>query len=288
MPVIFIADNGSAKPDATKQLRDLASQLSDKSGHKIYPVSLQHAQRIPAEKLDGKPAQILFDFLSQKLTEGYRDFLLLPMFFGKSKALTSFVPEQVDLLKAQFGDFTLEIAKVIYPLPDGEPLLVNIIYDHILKTASNNQLQIENIVLVDHGSPVAKVTEVRKNLASLVQQKLPSGVTLEQAVMERRPGKEYDFNGDLLQNWLNEKAESGATGAIVILQFFLAGRHAGEGGDIVKICQQIMQAYPQFKVAISPLIADHPALLEILHNRLLASFCERSTAESRLNSTRLD
>ncbi len=268
MPIIFIADNGSTKPDATRQLRVLADGLSEKTGQTIYPVSFQHAQRIPAEKLDGRPAQIFIDFMTRKLSEGHREFLLLPLFFGNSKAITSFVPEQLDLLKPQFGEFTLTIAEVIYPLPQGEPLLETIIHDHILQTADTNELPLKNIVLVDHGSPVAKVTEVRKQLASRVQSRLPANVKLQQAVMERRPGTEYDFNGDLLQHWLTSRAEGGATSALVILQFFLAGRHAGAGGDIVEICAEVMKKYPQFKIAISPLISEHPALKDILQQRM--------------------
>ena len=55
--------------------------------------------------------------------------------------------------------------------------------------------------------------------------------------MERREGKEYDFNGELLKSYLLKKAKAGDTQAVVILQFLLAGRHAGRGGDIVTICE---------------------------------------------------
>lgn len=268
MPVILITDNGSTRPNATLQLRKLADRLSTLSGEKIYPVSFQHAQRIPAEQLNDQKAQVFSDFMSQKLQQGETEFIVLPLFFGVSKAITSFIPEQMEILQAQFGHFSLDVAEVIYPLPDGDPLLEKIIYEHIMQTAENNKLPLDNIVLVDHGSPVQRVTEVRKSLANRVQQKLPRDVFLEQAVMERRPGEQYDFNGDLLKDWLIGKAKSGATAAIVVLQFFLAGRHAGKNGDIIEICDTVMNRYPQFKIAISPLIAEHPLMTEILHKRL--------------------
>ena len=87
-------------------------------------------------------------------------------------------------------------------------------------------------MLVDHGSPVPRVTDVRKHLANSVQKKLPAEVTLEQAVMERREGPEYDFNGQLLEHWLLDKAASGESSALVIMMFFLPGRHAGENREM--------------------------------------------------------
>ncbi len=268
MAVIMLCDNGSVRANATLQLRRLAKDLGEQSGHEIHAVSFKHADRIAAEDLHGMPAQVFRHFMTQQLTQGQRDFILLPLFFGNSKALTSFVPDEVAALKEKFGDFTVQVAEVIYPLPQGEPILTAIIDQHIHDTASKHNLPLQNLVLVDHGSPIPRVTEVRKHLAKTVQEKLPAGCQLEQAVMERREGKEYDFNGALLQDWLTEKAQAGESSAIVILMFFLAGRHAGDGGDIVEICNTVMEQNPGFKVAISPLITEHLDFVAILQKRL--------------------
>jgi sirohydrochlorin ferrochelatase len=268
MPTILFADNGSVKPAATLQLRQLAKQLTRNTGRTVHPVSFQHAQRISAEKLGGNPAQLFRDFLEAQLVEGKKDFILLPLFFGHSRAISSFVPEQVSALKQQFGEFNLKIAQILYPLPAGEPLLEGIIADHILHTATNRQLALDNIVLVDHGSPLPEVTAVRNQLAHRAGLLLADSIQVEQAVMERRAGSEYDFNGELLEHWLTRKAQAGANSAIVVLQFLLAGRHAGEDGDIVQICAAVMQQFKGFKVAIGPLISAHPALLDILQARL--------------------
>jgi len=268
MAVILLCDNGSVRPNATLQLRQLAEKLTDKARQTVHAVSFKHADHIAADQLDGKPAQLFRDFMTQQLAAGQRDFILLPLFFGNSKALTSFVPDEVSLLEEKFGAFKLVIAEVIYPLPEGEALLAEIIFSHIQDTADKYQLPLRNIVLTDHGSPIPRVTEVRKHLAQRVQEKLPRDVLLEQAVMERREGKEYDFNGDLLKDWLTRKAESGETSAIVTLLFFLPGKHAGSGGDIVDICDEVMDQYPGFKVGISPLISEHERFIDILEKRL--------------------
>lgn len=270
MSMILLVDNGSSKANATLQLRQLATNLSKQSKYNIHPVSLQHANKIPPELINNQPANVFIDFMSEKLKQGERNFILLPLFFGNSKALTTFVPEQCEILKETYGDFSLEISEVIYPLPEGELLLTEIILDHINSTAAQYSLPLKNIALVDHGSPTPRVTAVREHLVKSIQQKLPADIKLEQAVMERREGKEYDFNGDLLKDWLINKAESGERHAIIALLFFLAGRHAGEGGDIEDICQDVMNLYPNFTIAISPLISEHDTLLSILHSRLVS------------------
>jgi len=268
MPVILLTDNGSTQPNATLQLRDLANKLSQQTGYTIHPVSLQHANRIPAQTLDNIPAQVFTKFMEQQLIKGNKDFILLPIFFGQSKALTKYIPDEVKSLKDQFGDFKINIADVIYPLPNGESLLCEIIHDHIKDTAEKESLPLNNIVLVDHGSPTPHVTDVRKHLVQSVQDSFSADYHLEQAVMERREGSEYDFNGDLLENWLKQKIQSGETSVIVILLFFLAGRHAGKDGDIVEICESVMKEHPELKITISPLISEHPKFLSILEARL--------------------
>lgn len=268
MPLILLSDNGSTRVNATLQLRELTAELSKKTGHKIYPVSLQHADQIAETELNGIPARTFTNFITQKLIQGERHFVLLPLFFGNSKAITRFIPAEIKLLKEQFGDFKLDVCDVIYPMPNGEKLLSKIILEHIHITANSKTLLLKNIVLVDHGSPSPRVTEVRKHLTKTVQNELPADCTLEQAVMERREGKEYDFNGDLLKDWLTAKARSSESSAIVVLMFFLPGRHAGNGGDIAEICASVTDNYPKFKISISPLITNHPDFLDILQNRL--------------------
>ena len=269
MPVVLLIDNGSVRAAATLQLRYIAKCLSEKTSQKIHPVSFKHANKIPQDLLNGEPASIFYSFMSQQLSQGESEFIVLPLFFGESKALTSLIPDEIESLKQSFGDFTISISELIYPLPTGEGLLCDILYDLITDTANIQGVTFDNIVVVDHGSPVPRVTNVRKHLVKNLHKRFPADIKIEQAVMERRPGKQYDFNGNLLEYWLDQKALSGETSAIVSLLFFLPGRHAGDEGDIVEICQSIMNQYPGFKVCICPLISEHPLLISILEQRLI-------------------
>lgn len=267
MPVYLLVDNGSKQPDATLYLRRLAADLSRHTGKTIHPVSLQHADAIAVDKLGGTPAQVFPDFLKAQLLQGEHEFIVVPLFFGLSKAITAFIPDEVAKLAAEHSELSVKVAPVTYPLPEGEQRLARIVFDHIQQAQQQNIAQ-SRIVLVDHGSPTPKITEVRKSIARVLE--ADYGLKLDQAVMERREGKKYDFNGDLLATWLRHQAEQGATSVIIAMLFFLPGRHAGPNGDVEEICHSVVADYPHLRFTITSLISEHPLLLDVLKDRLEA------------------
>jgi len=270
---LLLVDNGSTRVEAALQLKKIASKLSDVSGLKIHAVSLKHSDKIPADHvdahLDGIKARVFNEFIEEHLKAGQRNFILIPLFFGKSRALTSFVPDEKEKLESQFGSFSLNMTDVLYPIDEGSPALVNILYEHaVLAANGDTKAHLKNIVLVDHGSPIKTVNDVRQGLAHALKLKLPEGCNIDQAAMERRPGKEYDFNGELLEDYLNRLAKAGETKATILLQFLLSGTHAGANGDIEQICHTVMSKYPGFKVSISPLIGQNDQLVTLLAEKL--------------------
>jgi len=269
-----LLDNGSIRPQAVIQLRKLATGLSELCGFQVKPVSLRHSDRISQDQLDGIPAETFTRHCRQQLTKGIHRFIVIPLFFARNDALTSYVPNQIELLKSEFAELDIQVAEEVYPLPGGEPRLVKILQHHLtnfLKDLPGNE---NSVVLVDHGSPSPQVTAVREDITRILNQTYASRA-VDQAVMERREGREYDFNGPLLKQYLTARAEAGVKNVIVLLMFFLPGKHAGEEGDLEQICAGVMKEYSGFNVRISPLIAENDALLEILHqrlNKLLAAF----------------
>ena len=259
-PTIILVDNGSRRPGATLSLRRIAADLSAAVGHPVFPVSLQHSDRIPAGDLGGRPADLFTPFLRRQIQRGQRSFIVLPLFFGPSRALSAFIPEQVAALTDELGSFRLRQARVLCPLPAGEDRLADILADNVLRADADA----ERVVVVDHGSPVPQVTAVREWLAAALRARLPDSVEIDQAVMERREGRDYDFNGALLSERLD-----GVTGRVVLGMVFLSpGRHAGPGGDIAEICADAESRNPGLRVTPSALIGDHPGLIEILQDRL--------------------
>jgi sirohydrochlorin ferrochelatase len=274
-PAVLLVDNGSTKPAATQSLRAIADQLGRASGRPIMPVSLQHSDRVPAAALDGRPALLLAPALRQLLESGQREFVTIPLFFGRSRALTSFIPQQVAELAAEFGAFSLRQAEVLLPLPEGEPRLARILADHVALCTRTLGTDPARVIVVDHGSPLPEVTAVRARVTMDLRDLLPPSVAIGQAVMERRQGSEYDFNGQLLGDLLDSCAARQRDAVVVLAMMFISpGRHAGPGGDIEQICAEAMGRHPGLRVVASPLVGEHPMLVEILRDRLSAALAQ--------------
>lgn len=260
LPTVMLVDNGSRRADSTLNLRRLAAELSERSGVLVHPVSLQHSDRVPADRLDGVPAEVFAAFVGRTIEQGQRRFVVLPLFFGPSRALTEFIPEQVARLESLHGRIDMRQADVLCPLPAGEPKLVDILLDNVQQANRSA----DRIIVVDHGSPIPQVTAVRHWLAEAMRKRIDPSVAVEEAVMERREGRDYDFNGQLLAQRLDC-----ASGDVVVAMLFLSpGRHAGEGGDIAEICADAEASNPGLKVTASALVGEHPLLVDILLQRL--------------------
>lgn len=269
MRSILLVDNGSSRPDSTLNLRRIAARLAERVGEPIRPVSLLHADRVAVERLDGQPAEILAPTLRRLVSEGVRDLSLLPLFFGPSRAITQFVPQLAAEVAAEFGPFRLALAPELCPLPAGEPRLVEILADNLAAAAMDAAIEPRRVVLVDHGSPIPEVTAVRRWLAHGLAERLGPAIRLQEAVMERRPGTEYDFNGPLLEDVLIRLAEDDDETPILLSMLFLsAGRHAGPAGDIARIRAGVEARFPRLRILVAPLVGEHPGLIEILTDRL--------------------
>ncbi len=271
-PLVLLVDNGSRRAEATLRLRELAAALSVKLERPVAPVSLQHADKIPADELGGEPANVFAEYVQTRLQAGCREFIILPLFFGESRALTSFIPQQMALLAQTYGAFGVRVADVISPLPAGESRLVDIVASHVEKAAEHLDRSMTHVVLTDHGSPTPVVTNVRKWVAQQLAERLGGGIHLTQAVMERREGPEYDFNGRLLADELDHIASSDDQARVVVaMMFLLPGKHAGDGGDIAEICSAATERNSGLRLQVSALIGDHPLLVDILADRFAAA-----------------
>lgn len=265
----LLLDNGSKRAGSTLVLRQLATRLSARIGRPVIPVSLQHADSVHADQLNGRPAQLFADVLRRQLASGVRRFDVVPLFFGLSRALTRAIPDQVASLNEAFGDFELRLAQPISSPEIAEPRLVSILETHIAAARDALGASAAHVIVVDHGSPLPQVTAVRTCIAEALRMHLCGDLPLSEAVMERRPGAAFDFNGPLLADALAAlAAQHPAPAAIVALLFLAPGRHAGPGGDVEQIVQAATAAFPQLRVQLTPLVGEHPLLVDILAERL--------------------
>jgi sirohydrochlorin ferrochelatase len=243
----LLVDNGSLRPDSVLSLRRLAASLSAQTGLEVVPASLLHSSKVDPERLKGIPAVNLERRIRFSLESGERAFTVLPFFFGPTGAIVDYLPERIASLRERFGHFEVKRAPFLFdrenPDADNTPL-VEILMENVQQVILENKLNMPRVALVDHGSPLESVNQVRNQLAGMLQERLGSSIgALSPASMERREGSQYDFNEPLLENLLTQ--DGWRESEVVVSMLFLSpGRHAGPGGDIDTICKTAEQKTP--------------------------------------------
>jgi len=263
-PLTLLVDNGSLEPAATLALRELATKLATRLGQPVEPVSLLHSSGIDPRWLEGREAVILFPELEKRLAAGTHEFVVVPLFFGPSRALTAYLPENLARLKAKYPELQIRVAPPLFAEGDGR--LAMILADQV-KAVLGDTTAADRVALVDHGSPVAAVTDVRNQLARQLAGLLGSrAIAVAPCSMERRPDPAYDFCDPLLAALLATPPWT-AGRVIVAMQFLLPGRHAGPAGDVAEICRAAEAAQPALSTKMTGLVGEHPLLIEILADR---------------------
>ena len=271
-PLTILMDNGSLEPAATLALRGLATALEKRLGARVEPVSLLHSSGVPAEKLNGGVAEILEPALERRLAAGQNEFLVLPLFFGSSGALTEYLPARVAHLRAKHPQLSLKVAAPLFQ--SGDDRLARILADQVRSAAlsrASSLPQKTRVALVDHGSPARAVADVRNALAKQLSVLLGPNFIVAASSMERRASAAYDFCEPLLAGLLRQPGWSSGD-VTVAMQFLLPGRHAGPTGDVATICHEAeTTSGGALRTTMTGLVGEHPLLVEILADRWTAA-----------------
>jgi sirohydrochlorin ferrochelatase len=267
-PHCFLFDNGSLRAASTLSLRRVARVLETKIAAPVTPVSLLHSSAVPADQLEGVPAQILEPALLKWLHERPDgEAILLPLFFGPSGALTEYLPERLATIRAKFPDSRLRLAKWLVDVGERDFRIASALADAARKSIAENQLSRPKVLLVDHGSPQPGVAAVRDFLGAQVRGLLGSSVqSVGVASMERRPGSEYEFNEPLLSFALSRGPFSEGD-VVILLQFLSPGRHAGPQGDIAQICEEAQRGNDRLRTYMTEPISADPRVVDVLVQR---------------------
>jgi sirohydrochlorin ferrochelatase len=260
---VFLVDNGSLEPAATLSLRRLASSLGDRVGVRVEPVSMRHSNRIPADELGGVPAETIDEALATRASAGVRRVTVVPLFFGPSGALTTYLPE----VARRFPGIEVRLCPALHRA--GDARLAMIIATNVLGVAIGLGASSEPrpVALVDHGSPTRELTAVRDALACEIAALLGDSFKVASCSMERREGPAYDFNEPLLERLLAMPPWNSGD-VIVAMQFLQPGRHAGPNGDVATICRAAEAASPGLRTHMTALVGESPLLIDILADRL--------------------
>jgi len=271
-------DNGSLEPAAILALRGLAEKLGARIGQLVEPISLLHSSAVPAEKIGGCAAEILEPGLDRRLDAGQNDFLIVPLFFGPSGALTDYLPKRLAHLRTKHPALRVKMAAPLFQSSDDR--LARILADQVramlkggtrppagFEARPKAALHPHRVALVDHGSPARAVNDVRNELACQLARQLGPDYTVAPSSMERREGAAYDFCEPLLAGLLRQPGWNSGD-VLVAMQFLLPGRHAGPHGDIAQICREAEAASRgALHTKITGLVAEHPLLVDVLVDR---------------------
>jgi sirohydrochlorin ferrochelatase len=265
-PVCLLFDNGSLHAASTRNLRRIADWLRARlEGVEVRAVSLLHSGTIAAAELGGERAELLEPALATALARGENDFVLLPLFFGPSAAVTGYVPERLQALRKKFPDLRAHVARWLVDVDAaGDTRIADILAGGVRRAVAGAGWSRAKVVLVDHGSPQRSVAAVRDFLGGQLRQLLGAEVAV--ASMERRPGPEFAFTEPLLADLLGH--ENFCRGEVVVaLQFLSPGRHAGPGGNIAEICAGAMRAQPGLQIVTTGLVGENERLADVLAER---------------------
>ncbi|WP_290652952.1 CbiX/SirB N-terminal domain-containing protein [Aquisalimonas sp.] len=266
MRKVFLVDNGSLRPSSTLNLRRVAAALTTRTSVEVEPVSLLHSNKVPAADLGGEAAKTFGPTATRWAKHGVDDIIILPFFFGPSRALTDYVPERVRTLQENCPDVRVRVARPLMDLHGTTDLrLAQILKDGVLAATGEDR---PAVALVDHGSPIPEVTAVRNVLAGQLSVLLAGQVSrVTGASMERREGDAYRFNEPLLERLLDRPGFRDQH-VVVSMLFLSPGRHAGEDGDVATICNDAQARNPRLRTTMTRLAGEHDTIVDILADRL--------------------
>lgn len=278
-PAVLLVDNGSKRPAATLALRQTASALSAVlGGREVLPVSLAFSDTIPPAALDGSPARTLRSELAALRGRGDSSAVVVPLFLGPSGGLARNLAECIQELQDEEAadesgeaPFDLRVAPcLVDDAAPSDPRIGRALAARVLSTARRWRLRGPlRVLVVDHGTPSARVNAVRERLTNEVRHLLGQrALAVSAASMERRDGKAYDFNEPLLECALGTSPfDQGEV--LIAMAFLLPGRHAGEGGDVDTILRGACAASARpLRAHTTPLLASSSLVLEVLADRV--------------------
>lgn len=265
----YLVDNGSLRADSWNNLAFVAAAVSRRTGRDVRPASVLHSDKLDPAECNGQQPVTLEQAIRRDIDEGMREFGVIPFFFGPSRAITRYVPERIEALRAETPDLKVSIAPFLFDCENeyGDTL-ASILAERVRETIHEQELDMPPVVLVDHGSPVPVVTRVRDYLAGQLSVILRGEVRcVGPASMERREGALYKFNEPLLEKRL-DRAPYNSGDVVISLLFLSPGRHAGEGGDIAAICADAEARNAGLRTHITGLAGTHPLILDIVERRM--------------------
>lgn len=262
----FLIDNGSLRAGSILQMRNIATRLSRSSDCLIEPYGLMHSHKVDPAQLNGEPGHSMQEYLESHKSKQVNEIRALPFFLGPSLAITDWLPE--NLAAWQKSDSGVRKYQILPPLyQKGDNRLAEAMSDLCIAQIKNNDLQSPRVAMVDHGTPLLEVNQVREVVGEEMKRILDGQIAgFSTCAMERRPDPQYDFNNPLLETLLEQWHQERVPEVVVSQFFLLPGRHAGPDGDLAEICQPFIEK--GMKIFRTDNLGAHPLVEQILLDRI--------------------
>jgi hypothetical protein len=271
---VVLVDNGSIRDHALLFTRKLARDLACRCGLPVIAASLAHSDRIPDGKLHGEPAWLLQPLLDSLAAQQVHLVVVLPLLMTRWGAIYRKVAAIAGGAGICHPGMRVVLCGGLIEPPDAGPgsipWQIATVMDRSMEEAGAKHAE---LIVVDHGSPVREVAQVRDWVAQQVQGMLPHGRVdrVVAASMERREGAEYAFADPLLDAALRGAVQRGVSDVWVAKLFLQPGRHSGRAGDVEQIVAGVCEDHPQLKVHMPRQVFHQKHLTQVLHDRLQQS-----------------
>lgn len=245
--IVALIDNGSLEPTAHRNLRAVAQALSLRTNVQVRAVSWKHSDRIADRNLDDTPAWTLAPFIRSLVALGQREFVFVPFFISPQGAIGSALRRDIEILRQEM-DFEFTFTDGL--AADG--VVPVIVAERIRTTVAELKLNNPPVVVVDHGGPSLASAKLRDELTREIRALLGRAAgPVAAASME-------GTHAPLLEDQLRQPPFN--RGDVLVAPLFLSpGRHAGSGGDLVKICRAASG-----RCHLTELVGTHPLAAEAL------------------------
>lgn len=267
--IIALVDNGSLEPAAHRNLRAVATAVSERVGSPVRAVSWKHSDRIPPDQLDNTPAWVLAPFVRAMVALGQREFVFIPFFISAQGAIGSALRRELEELQRELAAPDSTSVAFDFVFTDGlaaRGVIPHIVAERVRATIARHHLYRAPVIVVDHGGPSAVSARLRDEITSATR------TLLEKETGPIAAASMEGAHPPLLAEQLRAPGFSGRE--VIVAPLFLSpGRHAGPDGDIAQICRAADPAPgARSRIHVTDLVGTHPlaidALAAALHDTL--------------------
>ena len=147
-----------------------------------------HSHKVDASKLDGKPGMSMESFFLSNEAEVVKNLSFLPMFLGPSLAITDWLPEKLTQWSQNGNNRKFSIADCLFQKKDIR--IAKALAEYVVDLIPQYSPQKPFVILVDHGTPLPEVNQVREEIGCFLEEKLGNQISgFSTACMERRRAK---------------------------------------------------------------------------------------------------